>query len=422
MATPVRLRAAVRVGRVAGRLSRALHRGDGFVIGGRVMLAADPAAFAHLVAGRRVAFVSATNGKTTTTRLLTAAMAAAGPVLTNNSGANMPAGIVAALASPPRPTPASAPVVLEADETYLPSLLPHVTAPLLVLGNLSRDQLDRVGEVAMVARRWRTAFAATPGLVAVANCDDPHVVWAAGAASAVTWVSVGNTWTADSALCPSCAAILRRDGDDWQCDCGFERPTPSWRLADGALVDPDGVAHRLTLRLPGLANEANAAMAAVAAHLLGVETGAALGAFAAVESVGGRYQVVRLGGRRVRLLLGKNPAGWAEMFGMLAPAPAPVVIAINARAADGKDPSWLWDVPFERLADRFVVATGERRHDLAVRLTYADVPHVTVADPFSAPPPELADAGTGDGAPLDAVGTYTAFRELLRRGGGARDA
>jgi UDP-N-acetylmuramyl tripeptide synthase len=119
----------------------------------------------------------------------------------------------------------------------------------------------------------------------------------------------------------------------------------------------------------------------------------------------------------VRLLLGKNPAGWGEMFSMLAPAPAPVVIAINARAADGKDPSWLWDVPFEELADRFVVATGERRHDLAVRLEYAGVTHQAVEDPWSAGAMPAA-AGTG---PLDAVGTYTAFRELLRRGGGATD-
>jgi UDP-N-acetylmuramyl tripeptide synthase len=123
----------------------------------------------------------------------------------------------------------------------------------------------------------------------------------------------------------------------------------------------------------------------------------------------------------VRLLLGKNPAGWAEMFGMLAPAPAPVVIAINARAADGKDPSWLWDVPFEKLADRFVVATGERRHDLAVRLTYADVPHATVEDPWTTESAMPAEVGEPGAQPLDAVGTYTAFRELLRRGGGTND-
>jgi lipid II isoglutaminyl synthase (glutamine-hydrolysing) len=418
----VRLRAATDLGRLAGGLSRSLHRGDGFVIGGRVVLAVCPDAFKRLVAGRRVAFVSATNGKTTTTRLLAAAMAAAGPVVTNTSGANMPAGLVAALASPAARVSASAPAVLEADETYLPGLLPAASRPLLVLGNLSRDQLDRVGEVAMVARRWRAIFAATPGVTAVANADDPHVAWAASVIPSVTWVSVGNTWTADSVLCPSCGSILRRADRDWSCGCGFRRPASSWRLADGTLADPGGMRHKLMLRLPGAANQANAAMAVVAAAALGVAPDVSVPALETVSSVGGRYQTVKLGGRRVRLLLGKNPAGWAEMFDMLAPAPAPIVIAINARAADGKDPSWLWDVAFEKLADRFVVATGDRRHDLAVRLTYAGVPHLSAEDPWGSLPAEVGDAGTGGQPPLDAVGTYTAFRELLRRGGGADDA
>lgn len=417
----MRLRAATSLGRLAGGLSRTLGRGDGFVIGGRVVLATCPDAFRQLVAGRRVAFVSATNGKTTTTRLLAAAMGAAGPVVTNTSGANMPAGLVAALARPQPGIPPSAPAVLEADETYLPGLLPATSAPLLVLGNLSRDQLDRVGEVAMVARRWRSIFAATPGVSAVANADDPHVAWAAGVIPNVTWVSVGNTWTADSVLCPSCGAILRRDDRDWSCACGFRRPEVAWRLDDGDVVTPEGERHPLQLHLPGTANQANAVMAVVAADALGVPPSVSVPAMSSVVSVGGRYQTVNLGGRRVRLLLGKNPAGWAEMFGMLAPAPAPVVIAINARAADGKDPSWLWDVPFEKLADRFVVATGERRHDLAVRLTYADVPHVTVEDPWTTESAMPAEVGSPGAHPLDAVGTYTAFRELLRRGGGAND-
>ncbi|MGH8891301.1 MAG: DUF1727 domain-containing protein [Acidothermaceae bacterium] len=421
----VRLRAATSLGQLAGAASRSLGRGDGFVIGGRVALAVCPDAFKQLVGNRRVVFVSATNGKTTTTRLLAAAVGAAGPVLTNHSGANMPAGLVAALAHPPAGMPSSAPAVLEADETYLPSLLPATRNSLLVLGNLSRDQLDRVSEVAMVARRWRKVFAAVQsnsGLSAVANADDPHVVWAANVISDVTWVSVGNAWTADSILCPSCGAILHRLERDWHCDCGFRRPPIAWILDEGALVAPDGTRHALVLALPGVANQANAAMAIVAADVLGVPATKAIPALRSVGSVGGRYQTVQLAGRRVRLLLGKNPAGWAEMFGMLSPAPAPVVIAINARAADGKDPSWLWDVPFEKLADRFVIATGERRHDLAVRLLYAGVEHATVEDPWVSMPAAAGGAGTGGEPALDAVGTYTAFRELLRRGGGARDA
>ena len=69
--------------------------------GGRVGLALDPRLLATLAAGRRVALVSGTNGKTTTTHLLAAALA--GPdtasVVSNTTGANMPAGHVAAAAT-----------------------------------------------------------------------------------------------------------------------------------------------------------------------------------------------------------------------------------------------------------------------------------------------------------------------------------
>ena len=111
--------------------------------------------------------------------------------------------------------------------------------------------------------------------------------------------------------------------------------------------------------------------------------------------------------RSVRLLLAKNPAGWTELLDLLEGGTDPVVIGINARIADGHDPSWLWDVPFERLAGRLVVATGERCRDLAVRLRHGGVAHVTVPDDLEA---LRAAASTR----VEYVGNYTAFQDLRR--------
>lgn len=134
----------------------------------------------------------------------------------------------------------------------------------------------------------------------------------------------------------------------------------------------------------------------------------ALAAMQAVEEVAGRYTTIESAGTVARLLLAKNPAGWADVFDMLAPAPGPVVVAINAQTADGHDPSWLWDVPFERLQGRRVVATGERYLDLAVRLHYAGVAHDKELDLLRA----LAAAGPGK---ADVVANYTAFHQFLAR-------
>jgi UDP-N-acetylmuramyl tripeptide synthase len=162
-------------------------------------------------------------------------------------------------------------------------------------------------------------------------------------------------------------------------------------------------------------------MVAVAAPLLagrpvdGGAVAAALDAMATVGSVEGRYSTATWRGHPVRLLLAKNPAGWTALFDLLdedpvGGPPVPVVCSINARVADGHDPSWLWDVPFERLAGRPVVATGDRRLDLAVRLRYAGVPHTVAAGPAAA-----LDRAVADGAPgADFLGNYTAFADVRR--------
>ena len=87
---------------------------------------------------------------------------------------------------------------------------------------------------------------------------------------------------------------------------------------------------------------------------------------------------------RARLMLAKNPAGWDELLDLVAGSEAPLVVSINARIADGADPSWLWDVPYERLAGRAVVATGDRYRDLSVRLHYGGVRHTTEPEPVQA--------------------------------------
>ncbi|MDQ2710532.1 MAG: DUF1727 domain-containing protein [Actinomycetota bacterium] len=106
------------------------------------------------------------------------------------------------------------------------------------------------------------------------------------------------------------------------------------------------------------------------------------------------------------MLLAKNPAGWSATMSVLAAA-RPVVIVVNAREADGRDTSWLWDVEFEHIAGRLVAASGERAADLGVRLSYADIAHHTAPDPLDA----LARMPDGD---VDVVANYTAFHTLLR--------
>ena len=288
---------------------------------------------------------------------------------------------------------------------------------VVALLNLSRDQLDRIGEVRLHAEAWRRALGAEPGVAVVANADDPLVAWAAGDSARVTWVGTGQRWRQDAAACPNCGGRIHWDTDNrWECSsCGFSRTEPDLQLDGDDLVAADGRRIPIRLQLPGLFNRANAVVAAAAAGALGVDAEVAVAAMADVGTVAGRYAVVEVDGVKVRLLLAKNPAGWAEILDLVRPAPMPVVVGINSRIADGRDPSWLWDVPFERLGGRVVIATGERGRDLAVRLAYAEVEHRFV--------PGYRQAVLAAGGPdVDLAANYTSFqvaRAVLSRADGA---
>src|SRR6266853_845866 len=232
---PLRARLATTIGGAAGRMSRLAGRGDGSVIGGVIGLRVEPGLLDLLAADRQVVLVTGTNGKTTTTRLITSALGALGQDVASNAfGANMEAGLAAALGRA-----SDAPLaVLEVDERYLPAVIKATKPRVVTLLNLSRDQMDRAAEIWLVARRWREAFEAAPDCRVVANADDPLIAWAASGAHQVTWVAAGERWHEDSWCCPQCGSHLRRDGLGWRCgECSFARPATRWALDDASVVD-----------------------------------------------------------------------------------------------------------------------------------------------------------------------------------------
>lgn len=394
----MRLSTALGIGRLAGGLSRRLGRGSGTVVRGRVALAVAPDALTQLAAGRRTIVVTGTNGKSTTTRLVAAALG--GDVATNSGGANMAPGILTALDESRSGT-----AVLETDELHVPSVLRSTRPQVILTLNLTRDQLDRTHEVSRTAQVWARAFRERPIRV-VANAADPHVVDAALAGRPL-WVDPGLRWTEDASVCPRCGHILQwsRAGR-WSSVCGFEMPDPDYTLTPRGVRLRDGREIPFTLELPGEVNRGNAVFAIAVADLLGVPPEQAAARLAGVEEVDGRYSTLQLGRRPATLFLAKNPAGWAAALSMIEEGSV-LAVGINARIADGTDTSWLYDVPFERLAGRFVGATGDRRDDLAVRLHYAGAHPVVDVD-------LVRLAATLPEGPLVVAANYTAFREMRR--------
>ncbi|MGV3113125.1 MurT ligase domain-containing protein [Corynebacterium freneyi] len=405
-----RSRIATAAAKAATWASRRTGRGSGGMIGGLIAQKIDPGILGQLGGGRPAAIITGTNGKSTTTRMLAAAMRAAGDsVATNEGGDNMDAGVISALmASPNADT-----LVLEVDELHVAHIAADLKPRVLVMLNLSRDQLDRVGEINKIERSLRDAVNANPQATVIANCDDPLIASAVWDAKNVVWVSAGCGWTNDATSCPRTGGPIIRDGDDWYAvkdlpgGGAFRRPAPAWAITAEGITTPYGTTIPLDLALPGDANRGNATLATAAAVELGAEAVVAASAAETVDNVAGRYSTMTVGDHEVRMLLAKNPAGWQEALSMVDRAADGVVIAVNGHVADGEDLSWLWDVVFENFGGQTVVASGERGTDLAVRLLYAGIEHRLLHDLLEA----IAACPPGR---VEVLANYTAFRDLKK--------
>jgi len=410
----LRARIAIALGRLAGRLSRLVGRG-GTAVPGLVAARFHPALVEHLVDGVPVVVVTGTNGKTTTTRMLVTALDHDGwSVATNPSGSNLARGVLTALMEHSRGGALQADVaVLEIDEAAVRDLAGRLRPAVLVVTNLHRDQLDRYGELATTAGHVAVAAAASETLVL--NADDPMVATLAGSAGGrVAWFGGSD---AVRALMPHDAMLH-----------GGELPDPAVAEPDAVVegvfgagegqritLTVDGAGLEVGLAVPGVYNAFNAAAALLAAARLGVEPSDAAAAVEGMPPAFGRGQVIEHSGRRVRLLLVKNPAGLNHAIRLLVALeePSQVVVAINDRDADGRDVSWLWDAAVEELAatGHTFGASGLRATDMGLRFKYAGVD--AWVEPGLATAVDRAVAATPEGGTVQVVPTYTAMLELL---------
>jgi len=410
----LRLVVAVTFGRLAGFLSRLVGRG-GSAIPGLVAEKIDPRVIDKLVATIRggVVVVTGTNGKTTTTKMLVTALERSGtPVLTNPSGSNLARGVATVLISASRRGRilSHEMAVFEIDEAAVSVLAPRLGPRLVLVTNLARDQLDRYGELDTTAAHVGIAVASAGR--AVLNADDPTV--AALDAGRTAWFGA--------------VAEVRRTMPHDRVLYGAAGPEAPFAEADAVLeaAEPDGDGQQITLaiggavleatlRVPGVYNGYNAVAAVLAAVELGVDSAAAAASLAEMPPAFGRGQVIEFEGRRVKLLLVKNPSGFNQALRLLvdAPAPAPVLIAINDNHADGRDVSWLWDVGFEELrcTGHNVGTSGIRAADMALRLKYAGVE--AWSDPDLASALGKAVSAAADGELVYVVPTYTAMLSLF---------
>ncbi len=455
-----RLSAALVAARLTSAGIRRLGRGGGTAAPGLIANRIDPGLLDKIAARlpEGAVVIAGTNGKTTVSRMMADVLEASGRrVAHNRSGSNLARGVASALAARATLTgdPRAEIGVIESDEAALPEILRRVQPRIVVLNNLFRDQLDRYGELNAIATMWKPALRELPAsATVVVYADDPTLADLTDGLTARR-IAFGLTDTdprfhlaalphaVDSTTCRRCGSDLEYGAlysahlGAWRCPrCGLERPPLTVRGAEIALNGIESLRVRvereldgqpqppldLAVAVPGLFNVYNTVAVAAAATALGVPGSEVATALAAYQPAFGRIERITYQGRTIVLTLVKNPVAFNETMRMLTITTTglavPTLIAINDLDADGRDVSWLWDVDFELLAsgEAPLFTSGLRGADMANRLKYAGVP----TDRLQPLPNDLAAgldgfiAAVPEGGTGYILPTYTAMLGLRR--------
>ena len=408
----LRDRSAVFAAQAACTLIKKMGLGLGSNLPGRIARKVSPGVLGALAAqsDKGVLAVTGTNGKSTTSGILSSILRTAGFTFVHNKqGANLVTGITASLVQTASFVDGIKAdyCLFEIDEAALPLVAREAHIKCVVVTNLFRDQLDRFGELDTTSKLIAKGIM-QQGSHAVLNADDPnvaqmvpeverlfygidHVDSGAASVSEIKGLKADST---ELAYCRNCQTEVVYDRifygqiGHWRCPaCDHSRPVPQVRAFD-VVVGPLSSRFKLALGervedcylpLPGLFNVYNALAAAACAFSQGVSAEAIRSGIKDYTTLFGRSEKLTVEGKPVVVQLIKNPAGATQaVASCVADSNPGILIAINDNLADGRDVSWLWDADFEQLANKLsqsenatVTVSGLRAEDMAVRMKYA---------------------------------------------------
>ncbi len=343
--------------------------------------------------------ITGTNGKTTTTNMIARIFKENGSSYVHNqAGANMIPGITTAFIQQTDLT-GRKPfdyALLETDEANVPLLIAQIKPRLILITNFFRDQLDRYGELDTTIKLIKEAVQGTD-IELLLNADDPLQVDFQTQKGLKYWYYGFDTSNYDSftgaesregRYCVLCGHELEYTRyhyaqlGKYHCpQCNNQNPQPDFTAAN-LQMDPSihvQIDH-LLIESPyqGFYNAYNILAAVSLGKLAGIQEDVIQKAIANFQPSAGRMETFLIRGKKVLLVLVKNPTGLNQSLAMLAQDSASknLFIALNDNAADGRDISWIWDADVEVITDdeariSRVICSGQRSGDMAVRVKYS---------------------------------------------------
>jgi len=364
-----------------GKLVRGLARlrGGGSAVPGYVTTRLAPRFLEDVTAQFRhgIVYVLGSNGKSTTTHMLTGVLRAHGlTVFTNPSGANLPQGIASSiLAESSLLGKLDADIgVLEVDEAFALEFADTVPPSTVLVLNTQVDQLYRFYETERVADMMLDT-AQRAKLHIVTNREDPYLSKVAGRyaeGDAAQNPDITYFGATDELIAKSPHGLFNA------ADYRDKNAAEVHHEALAELIDTDrtgakvvvaGEVIDVVLPAKGLHYGIDAAAAmATAAIILGDQfsPSAAVDAFAAMKPAYGRGELLDFGNEKVEFVMFKNAASLQLNLDAIPEPPEQVLLAIDEGTPDI---SWIYDIDFSAI-DHVDVITGAKAWQLATRLEH----------------------------------------------------
>lgn len=408
----MRKRAGILLGKSTLKLNKSIGRGA-TALPGLMADSVAPNLLKHILDRNfpdGIIMVTGTNGKTTTARLIASILNEAGiSFIHNASGSNLVRGILSSLlASCDYNGRIDAQMaVLEVDEATVGTVLDACTPKITIVTNLFRDQLDRYGEVNILAAKIRKQIQASETKLLL-NADDPIVTSLAIGLkrNKVNYFGLntypGRQLAHDQAVDITTSPISNspliykkrylghlgiyksQNGDFVRPNLDYSVEKITTKSDTSTVFSITDNLHKTSYELPigGLYNIYNAVAAIATGEILGIKPEIMKTAVKKSTAAFGRVEIIDYHDRKLQLLLIKNPTGFNQIIqSFLSPDKQdPLLILINDNFADGRDVSWLWDVAIEELKDYQgpIVVGGLRGFDMALRLKYAGIEQAQV--------------------------------------------
>ncbi len=298
---------AIRLAKLTAWCLNSVGRNGG-ALPGLVALKLCPDILSVLASDMRCICVTGTNGKTTTTHFIRSIMENLYPdaVMKTIVGVNLPQSVVWDFIKNGDSRFKYA--VIECDEDYTPVLFKSIKPDVIVVTNISEDQVSRFPSVAYVRDRIATAIATTPGSVLCLNADDALTMTLAE-------------------KCNNTALLFGKKSDSFWFD--------------------------VKLAFPGSYNVYNAMAALCACSVYKKDVGGYASLLENVQPCPSRMETMKIGDVPMRFILVKNVASFEAAIEYISTLTGQVriVVAQAAEIPDDMDTAWVAKVNLKKLRE-----------------------------------------------------------------------